>query len=174
MSDALEQLWRETPRPDRAQGRVRLLCVRIAAGVHQCPERVRVTPELGVEGDRWSLKPDRHPEEQVTLMEWRVAELLAGATVPIHAAGDNVLVDLDLSEDALPVGTQLQLGTAIVEVTAKPHNGCGKFRDRYGDAALGWVNDRAHRERRLRGVNCRVVSPGEIAVGDAISRRGPD
>jgi MOSC domain-containing protein YiiM len=86
----------------------------------------------------------------------------------VEAAGDNFLVDLDLSEAALPVGARLRVGGAVLEVSAEPHTGCKKFRERFGGEALRWVNHRDNRALRLRGVNCRVVADGEVAVGDAV------
>jgi MOSC domain-containing protein YiiM len=160
--DELERLWRASPPPPRDRGTVRLICLRLGGGVHACPVRVRLTPEGGVEGDRW--KGSR--ECQVTLMNVRAAELVAADHAPLHAAGDNFLVDLDLSEEALPAGTRLRLGSALLEVSKKPHTGCSKFNARFGPDALRWVN--ADDRRRLRGVNCRVAGAGDVALGDAV------
>jgi MOSC domain-containing protein YiiM len=124
--------------------------------------------DSGVEGDRWSEAASPKVVCQVTLMSVGVASLVAGASTPLHAAGDNFLVDLDLSETALPAGAKLRLGNAVLEVSAQPHLGCRKFAERFGEDALRWVNDPANRALRLRGVNCRVVGDGEVAVGDAI------
>jgi MOSC domain-containing protein YiiM len=147
---------------------VRLICVRQAEGVHVCPPSVRVTASSGVEGDRWSAGADPDPEAQVTLMTARVAELVAADHAPLHAPGDNFLVDIDLSEQALPAGSRIRLGSAVLEISAVPHTGCAKFRERFGVDALRWVNHKDYRARRLRGLNCRVVTDGEIAVGDEI------
>lgn len=164
--EELERLDRDTPPAPRGRGTVRLVCVRKGGGVHAYPPRVVLTPEGGVDGDRWSAAPTADPEKQVTLMSARVAALVAGNGAPLGASGDNFVVDLELAEEALPAGTRLRLGSAILEVSAAPHTGCAKFRDRFGADALRWVSrDRA---RRLRGVNCRVVEAGEAAVGDAI------
>jgi MOSC domain-containing protein YiiM len=164
--EELERLFLASPAPPRERGTLRLICVRAGEGVHVTPARVSVSPEGGVEGDRWSAKPTRDRDDQVTLMEWRVVELVAGDTVAADAAGDNFLVDIDLSAEALPPGSRLRLGSAVLEVTAKPHTGCKKFKDRFGLAATTWVN--ARKERRLRGINCRVIAAGEAAVGDAV------
>ena len=160
--DELERLWRASPPPPRDRGTVRLICLRLGGGVHACPARVRLTPEGGVEGDRWKGSQ----ELQVTLMNVRAAELVAAEHAPLHAAGDNFLVDLDLSAEALPAGTRLRLGSALLEVSKKPHTGCSKFNARFGPDALRWVN--ADDRRRLRGVNCRVVGAGDVALGDAV------
>jgi len=170
--DELERMWLESPPEPRGRGAVRLLCVRTAEGVHECVDRVLVTPERGVEGDRWLHKPGRDLDQQVTLIRARVAELIAAGHAPIDACGDNLHVDFDLAEAALPPGARLRVGGALLLVTAHPHAGCKKFRARYGVEALQWVNYQPHRARRLRGVNCRVLSGGEVAVGDAIELDG--
>ena len=36
-------------------------------------------------------------------------------------AGDELYVNLDLSEENLPPGARLALGSAVIEVTAQPH-----------------------------------------------------
>ena len=166
--EELESSWHAGPPAPRGRGTVVLICVRRAEGIHECPARVAVTPEAGVAGDRWSLPASRDPENQVTLMSARVAELVTGRHAPLHAAGDNFLVDLDLSEEALPAGRIVRLGTARLVVSAKPHAGCRKFLERFGGEALRWVNGIDRRPRRLRGVNCRVLEAGEVAVGDRV------
>jgi MOSC domain-containing protein YiiM len=163
----LEAAWTATPRAPRGRGSVRLICVRVSEGVHECPDRVLVTPERGVEGDRWVTGEKPNLDAQVTLMNVRLAEFIAGDRVPLDTAGDNFLVDLELAEDVLPAGTQLRMGTALLEVSPIPHTGCKKFRARFGLEALKWVND--HREHRLRGMNCRVLEAGWVAIGDEIA-----
>jgi MOSC domain-containing protein YiiM len=169
--DELESLYAaaaaSNPEP-RDAGTVRLVCVRKGKGVHETPTQVAVTVERGVEGDRWFTEAERKVGQQVTLMSARVAALIAGDDIPLHMAGDNFLIDLDLGEAAMPVGTRVHLGTALLEVTPDPHHGCRKFNTRYGVEALQWVNHRKHAARRLRGVNCRVVADGVVAVGDAV------
>lgn len=169
----LEVRWRALEPAPRGQGTVALLVVRQGDGVHDTPTSVELSPEGGVHGDRWREEEDRDLDAQVTLMNVRVTRLLAGAERPLHLPGDNVQVDLDLSEEALPVGARLRLGTALIEVTAEPHLGCQRFAARFGVEALKWVNAKAHRERRLRGVNARVLEAGRVAVGDAVFVVGP-
>jgi MOSC domain-containing protein YiiM len=162
----LESEWLAAEPAPRGVGTVRLICVRLGDGVHQTPERVEVTRDRGVEGDRWSLGERANPETQVTLMNVLVTELIAADGARLDTPGDNFLVDLDLAEDALPAGTRLRLGTALLEVSSVPHTGCKKFRERFGLDALMWVND--HRDRRLRGMNCRVLEDGSVAISDQV------
>ena len=106
-------------------------------------------------------------------MELRVVGLMRGHDQPVHAAGDNLLVDFDLSETTLPHGTLLRAGTALLRVSEEPHAGCHKFRARFGDGALQWVNAREHRPLRLRGINCRILESGRVGVGDSITVEKP-
>ena len=79
-------------------------------------------------------------------------------------------LNVDLSEVNLPAGSRLAVGTAILEVSETPHTGCAKFSARFGTDALKFVNKSPGRELRLRGVNTRVVTPGTVRAGDAISK----
>ena len=168
MSEAVdfEASWAAAEPAPSGSGTVRVICVRTSDGVHETPDRVEITFQDGVAGYRWSLGERPNPEAQVTLMNIRVTELIASGR-PLDLPGDNFQVDLDLAEDALPAGTRLRIGSALLEVSAEPHTGCKKFSERFGLEALRWVND--HRDLRLRGVNCRVLEPGSVEVGDAIA-----
>ena len=83
-------------------------------------------------------------------------------------AGDQLYVDLDLGPGNLPAGSRLSVGGALLEVTAEPHLGCGKFARRFGVDALKLVNGEVGKSLRLRGLNARVISAGEVAVGDLV------
>ena len=56
----------------------------------------------------------------------------------------------------------------MVEVTPEPHDGCHKFRGRFGAAALRLVADRRLRDQNLRGIYWKVVSAGDVRTGDAV------
>ena len=105
-------------------------------------------------------------------MNSRVAALVAGEDERRQLAGDQLYVDLDLSEANLPPGTRLTLGSAVIEISDKPHRGCAKFAQRFGQEALWFVNSPVGRQLRLRGVNARIVTTGTVRVGDMI-HRGP-
>ena len=60
-------------------------------------------------------------------MSSRAAALVAGERERWPLAGDQLYVDLDLSDENLPPGTRLALGSAVLEVTDEPHTGCKKF-----------------------------------------------
>ena len=135
-----------------------------------------VTREEGIPGDRWARHCTRrlpdgalNPDTQLTLMNIRVLELLAAPT-EWPQAGDNLLVELDLSVANLPVGQRLRIGEAVLEISAEPHTGCAKFTRRFGPEAVKFVNSPEGRSLRLRGVNASVWSPGRIRVGDLIEK----
>jgi len=125
-------------------------------------------PERGVPGDKWESRPDRTPDSQITLMREDVARIFAHRQ-PLSLFGDNLIADLDISEDALPVGSRVRIGAALLEVTSKPHRGCAKFRERFGGDALKLTASPHGQRQRWRGVYFRVVEAGEIAVGDAVA-----
>ena len=132
--ELLEQgLARHTPPKD--EGELALIVSRREGGRRETPAEVELTREGGVPGDAWARKTPDKIEAQITLMRIDVARLLAGGQ-PLTLFGDNLLVDLDLSASNLPTGSRLRIGSAILEVTEKPHTGCIKFRQRFGQDAL--------------------------------------
>jgi len=170
----LEAAWNALRAAPTDRGRVALIVARRADGVRDTPSRARLSPEEGVPGDRWMRRTRHRPDMQLAVMRRDVAELVAGGQ-PITHAGDNLFVDLDLSDRNLPAGTRLRVGEAIVEVSPEPHDGCRKFMGRFGNDALRFTSDRRRRPEHLRGVYWTVVEAGDVAVGDSIEvlRRGP-
>jgi hypothetical protein len=133
--------------------------------------------EEGLVGDNWRQKgssqtPDgsSHPEMQLNIMNARAIALIAQDEARWPLAGDQLFVDLDLSEENLPPGTRLALGTAVVEVTPVPHNGCKKFVSRFGLDAMKFVNSPLGKQLHLRGINAKVVQPGVIRKGDVVRK----
>jgi MOSC domain-containing protein YiiM len=130
----------------------------------------------GLVGDNWSARTSSrnpgggaHPEMQLNVMSSRFVDLIAADPERRALAGDQLYVDLDLSEANLAAGTQLTIGdAAVIEVTAEPHTGCDKFTRRFGLDAHRFVNSGHGRALRLRGLNAKVITPGLISVGDRI------
>ncbi len=158
---------RALPPAPKDGGRLHLIVRRRADGQREAPERARLSPEEGVPGDRWGRRVPRKPQAQLTVIRRGVAELVANGQ-PLTVSGDNLVVDLDLSAANLPVGTRLRIGKAVVEMSAKPHNGCSKFATRFGADALAFVKDPRTRDQNLRGVYWIVVEAGEVRVGDPV------
>jgi len=136
-------------------------------GQKEALPRALMTPESGVPGDAWGRQRHPAPETQLTVMQIDVAEMIANGQ-PLTLFGDNLFLELDLSEANLPAGSRLRAGTVTLEVTPEPHDGCRKFRERFGDGALRFVSKRDLRQLNLRGVYMRVVDKGEIAAGDPV------
>jgi MOSC domain-containing protein YiiM len=144
------------------------------AALPQC----ELSPELGVHGDNWakgcwmSLPDGRpHPDVQVTLMNARALALIAQEEARWPLAGDNLIVDLDLSADNLPPGTRLAIGSALLKITDVPHKGCSKFAARFGVDATRFVNSREGLRLHLRGIYARIIERGVVTVGDPIEKR---
>ena len=131
----------------------------------------------GLVGDNWKtrgcpLTEDgaAHPEMQLNIMNARAIALIAQDQDRWPLAGDQLYIDFDLSDENLPPGTRLTLGGAVVEVTAPPHNGCAKFKARFGADALQFVNSPKGKILHLRGINAKVVESGTIRVGDTVRK----
>jgi hypothetical protein len=159
----------------REEGRLELIVRRPAVDHREVLERGDLDLEVGLAGDNWSTKrtvstPDGspHPLAQITVMNARAAALVAGPVEQWPLAGDQLYIDLDLSEESVPAGTRLEIGDAVIEITAKPHLGCAKFSARFGTDALRFVNTGDGLALNLRGRNARVVTPGPISRGDLV------
>ena len=133
--------------------------------------------EIGLVGDTWQDRPSirsgdgkAHPDMQITMMNSRVADLVAQSKDRWPLAGDQLFVDLDLSKANVPPGTRISVGEAILEATTQPHTGCKKFAERFGVEALKFISEPTNRELQLRGINLKVVQGGEIRPGDAVKK----
>jgi hypothetical protein len=131
----------------------------------------------GLVGDNWSTRGSRampdgsaNPKAQLTVMNARLAQLVAGPRQEWSLAGDQLYVDFDLSKENIPPGTRLAVGSAVIEVTDEPHTGCAKFSARFGSDALRFINSPVGRELNLRGINARIVEAGLVRRGDAIRK----
>ena len=127
----------------------------------------------GLVGDSWIMRGSSrtsdgssHPDMQLNIMNARAIALVAGDKDRWQLAGDQLYIDIDLSDENLPAGSRLALGTAVIEVSPQPHTGCQKFLLRFGRDAVKFVNSAIGKELHLRGINAKIVQSGTIHVGD--------
>jgi MOSC domain-containing protein YiiM len=146
-------------------------------GEREVLEEGRLTRAEGLAGDNWNQRGSRrtadggpHPDMQLNVISARVVAVLAADEAHAALAGDQLHLDLDLTEANLPPGTRLALGDAVIEVTDQPHRGCQKFAARFGADARRWVLAGDREGLRLRGLNARVVREGTVRAGDAVTR----
>ena len=142
--------------------------------------KLRSQPEAGYAGDNWAsgcwkttYDGAPHPDVQICIMNARCIALIAQDRGNWAPAGDNLFIDMDLTPDNVPPGTQLAIGTAVIEITDTPHNGCESFIARYGRDACIFVNTREGKRLRLRGIYGRIVRDGRLAVGDSARKVTP-
>lgn len=131
----------------------------------------------GLVGDNWRVRGSSrttdgtsHPDMQLNIMNARVIALVAQDKDRWQLAGDQLFIDLDLSTDNLPPGTQLSLGSAVIEVTNQPHTGCKKFLTRFGKDALQLISSPVGKQLQLRGINAKVIQSGTIKAGDVVKK----
>ncbi len=167
-------------------GTVHLVVRRPSAGEREILEEGVLDSESGLVGDNWlaratsrAVAAGRHLDAQVNVMSARMVALLADSPHEQAYAGDQLYLDLDISVANLPTGSRLAFGAPgaggpVIEISAKPHNGCAKFVARYGEDAMHFVNSETGKALRLRGFNARVVESGRVRPGDVVRvvRRG--
>jgi len=167
----------EIRRAPRDEGTLELIVRRPEVDEREVLDAGELNLEVGLVGDSWitrgsSRTPDgsAHPDMQLNIMNSRVTALVAQHKDRWQLAGDQLYLDLDLSEKNLPARTRFAIGVAVIEVSPQPHLGCRKFVSRFGLEAMQFVNSPLGRQLRLRGINARVVSAGVIRVGDVVRK----
>jgi hypothetical protein len=150
----------------RERGLLEMIVRRPASNEREVIEGGELRAGAGLVGDRWTPASTSEP---LTLTNSRLIRLLAHTRERWSLAGDQLYVDFDLSAEHVPPGTRLRVGSAVIEVSAEPHTGCRKYRDRFGLDALRFISSPVGRELNLRGINAHVVTGGTVRVGDAIS-----
>ena len=173
LEEGLEHI-RQSPRED---GTLKMIVRRPEVDTREVIQEGELNTEIGLVGDTWKTRGSRqmpdgsaNPNAQITLTNARAVALLAQSEDRWSLAGDQLYVDLDLSDENLPAGTRLTIGTVVLEVTAEPHTGCKKFAERYGTDATKFVNSKEGKRLHLRGINAKVVEAGTIRVGDVVRK----
>ena len=176
---ALEAGLGDIRRSPKDNGILEMIVCRPASGERKILIEGELDLEQGLIGDCWRTRTMLAKTEvsmdlsrQVTVMNARALSLMARSRDRWPLAGDQLIVDFDLSDDNLKPGSRLSVGSAIIEVTDAPHNGCTKFRDRYGSEALKFVNSDLGKLLHLRGINARIIRPGKIKTGDRVTKTG--
>jgi hypothetical protein len=165
---------RQSPRD---QGVLKMIVRRPNVDEREIVDECELDLQHGLAGDSWKDRGSSHTPDgsanvnaQLTIMNARVIALLAQDEARWPLAGDQLYIDMDLSEDNIPPGTRLALGSAVIEVSAQPHTGCKKFSSRFGMDAIKFVNSPDGKQLHLRGINTRVIQPGTIHVGDILRK----
>ena len=173
----LESALAEIRRSPADDGRIELIVRRPEVETREVLADACLDEHQGLVGDCWRARGSSstgdgsaHPDCQITLMNARSAAAIAGDRERWPLAGDQFYVDLDLGVENLPPGTRLHVGSALLEVTAVPHRGCGKFLRRFGADALKFVNSDVGRELNLRGINTRIMHGGVVCTGEAVHK----
>ncbi len=158
-------------------GVLKMIVRRPAVGERETLNEAMLNLEDGLAGDTWKMRGSKATPDgsanihaQITVMNVRATALFAQTESRWALAGDQLYVDFDLSEDNLPPGTRIAIGSAILEVSAVPHTGCAKFSQRFGVEALKFVNSPEGKQLHLRGINTQVVQAGTIRVGDVVKK----
>ena len=163
----------------RDVGTLRMIVSRPESGAREVLAEGELNAEVGLVGDNWLDRGSRHTEDgsaavdmQLNLTSHPMMEFLAQDADRVALAGDQLYLDLDLSHENLPAGSELRFGVgedgAVVVVTETPHNGCAKFINRFGREAMAFVNGPEGKPRRLRGLCAQVVRDGVVRQGDQV------
>ena len=176
LSFRFDAWWAALEKSPKDEGRVERLVVRPRHGApaeRATPEAIDLTPAEGILGDRWIDDPHGSDGTQVSLINVHVLRSLAREEGQGVLSGDNLQVDLDLSEANLPVGSRLAIGSAVLEVSEVVHRPCARFVERFDATAAKKVARAGRKARRGRGVLCRILSAGTIRAGDRIRVERP-
>jgi len=175
--DDLWSGWEALEKSPKDVGTVEMLVCRPERDEREEVQEALFDTKEGMVGDNWlargsSSTPDgtAHPEAQITLMNSRIIDLIAGDRSRWELAGDQLFVDFDLSKDNLPVGQRIQIGEVILEIPELPHTGCAKFAQRYGAYARKFVMSDDGKQQRFRGIYAKVIQSGNIKVSDTITK----
>jgi MOSC domain-containing protein YiiM len=155
----------------QTEGVLEMIVVRPKKNERQVVQEIYLACETGIEGDRWlHSETSPKPEAQISLMNSRVLKFIAVESDRMTLAGDNLVVDFDLSENNLLPGQLLAIGEALLEVTSEPHRGCSKFNARFGQDALKFINHPLRNTLHLRGIYACVIKSGTVRVADKIRK----
>jgi len=158
-------------------GSLEMIVIRPAENERKILESGELSMDQGLIGDNWATRGSRRTkdgsanyDQQLNIMNSRSIALIAGSKDNWKLAGDQLFIDLNLSDKNLPPGSRLSIGNSIIEITSLPHNGCKKFASRFGIEAVKFANSATGKKYHLRGVNAKIIRPGSIKVGDTVKK----
>lgn len=170
-TEELEAGLDEIRQSPKDAGVLQLIVRRPQTGEREVLKEGELSLVEGLVGDNWKTRGSSltgngssHADMQLTIMNARLIALVAQEKDRWPLAGDQLYIDMDLSMTNLQPGTRLALGSAVIEVSAQPHNGCKKFAAHFGLDAMKFINSPMGKQLRLRGLNAKVVQPGVIRV----------
>ena len=157
-------------------GVVRLIAARPAEEERELLDTARLDTAQGLVGDMWSLRPtcvdsddgEPHPDAQVTVMNVRATTLVAGGDRRGPRAGDQLYVDLDLSLANLPPGSRIATARRCSRSAASALR-LRQVRRLFGVDAVR-SSTRRSAAAPLRGLNARVITGGEVRIGDPVRK----
>src|SRR5260221_7998505 len=107
---------------------------RPAVGEREALNEAMLNLEDGLVGDTWKMRGSKATPDgsanihaQITVTNARAIALLAQDESRWALAGDQLFVDFSLSEDNIPPGTHLAIGSALLGVSSQAPTGCAKF-----------------------------------------------
>lgn len=152
-----------------------ILCFRPDFGQRDFRDRIEVTKEHGIIGERWAKTPwmklpdgSGDPRIQVSILGRRMLDLVWRDRENVIHPGDTIIADLDTSEANLPAGQLLQIGSSVLRVTDAFNDACVKWKVRYGKDAKDFIVKPNYVSYRLRGALCEVAQDGVIHKDDTI------
>lgn len=162
----------------RDEGTVQMIVRRPAIAEREVLHEGTLDVREGLVGDDWLARGSKrtadgsaHPDMQIAIMGARAIDAITGKSRDLWPlAGDQLFLDLDLTRENLPTGTRLSIGTALLEITDVPHNGCKKFQERFGADSIALLASEEGQSLRLRGLYARVVRTGTVRRGDLVQK----
>lgn len=174
LSFRFDRWFARLPSSPTDAGRVIRCVVRTGPGQRETPDELELVAGAGVRGDSWARHEHKLPGNEVSLMNVHVLRAVVdGDERRMPLSGDNLHVDLDLSEANLPPGTLLEIGEVRLRVSEEPHRPCLRFVERFGATAAKRVARANRRGLRGRGVLCTVERGGKLRVDDTIQVTRP-
>ena len=129
----------------------------------------------GLVGDNWSSRGrsggrPANRDAQVTVMGVRAGEFAAGTRDRWALAGDQLVVDLDLSGENLPPGNAARGRRGGDRGDGRAPHRLQEVRGTLRPRDASVVQSPEGRALNLRGINTRVVEGGNVRVGDPVRK----